>query len=157
MRTIHKKKQKKSIGHVKCTFGNAAENFSQRAGQLSLKVQKLSKISENTIIVLKVVHWTRRKQFWQFCWKLFAGSSRHFASKSKINWKEMFLQKISSKNSSTFRMQFWQNWRNFFWAVWATLLKLFARGPDDYRSKSENTFEKLSKKDNLSHSAPLNM
>ena len=81
------RKPKKSFGHVECTFGNAAENFSQRSGQLSLKVRKLSKISENMIIFLKVVHWTRRKQFWHFCWKLFAVSSRHFASKSKLNLK----------------------------------------------------------------------
>ena len=144
-----------SFGHVECTFGNAAENFSQRSGQLSLKVQKLSKISENTIIVLKVVHWTRRKQFWQLCWKLSAGKPRNFAPKSQLNWTKNVLGKISSKTSPTFRMQFWQNWRNSFWAVWATLLKLFARGLEDYRSKSENTFEQLSKKGNLSHSAPL--
>ena len=92
------KKPKKYFRHVKCTFGNAAEIFSQRSGQLSLKVQKLSKISENTIIVLKVVHWTRRKQFRQLCWKLFAGSSRHFASKSKLNWKKnCFWKKIPQK------------------------------------------------------------
>ena len=86
MRTIHKK-SKKYFGHVECSFGKAAKNFSQRSGQLSLKVQKLSKIWENMILILNVVHWTRRKQFWQLSWKLFAGSSRHFASKSKLNLK----------------------------------------------------------------------
>ena len=87
------KKIEKLFGRVECTFGNAAENFSQKSGQLSLKVQKLSKISENMILILKVVHWTRRKQFCQLCWKLFAGSSRHFASKSKLNWKKIVFEK----------------------------------------------------------------
>ena len=99
MRTIHKI-NKMSFGHVECTFGNAAENFGQRSGQLSLKFQKLSKFSENTIIVLKVVHWTRKKQFWQLCWKLSEGKSRNFASKSKLNWKtnvkKNFLKKFSN-------------------------------------------------------------
>ena len=98
MRTIHKKKPKKALGDVECTFGNAAELFSQRSGQLSPKVQKLSKISENMILILKVVHWTRSKQFWQLCWKLFAGSSSHFASKSKLNWKKIcFWKKFPQK------------------------------------------------------------
>ena len=61
---IHsQKKPKKYFGHVECIFGNAADSFSQSSAQLSLKVQKLSKISENMIIILEVVHWTRRKQF----------------------------------------------------------------------------------------------
>ena len=34
------------------------------------------------------------------------------------------------------------------------LLKIFARGLDDYRSKSENNFEEVEK--NLSQSAPMN-
>ena len=60
---LSQKKPKKYFGHVECTFGNAADSFSQSSAQLSLKVQKLSKISENMIIILEVVHWTRRKQF----------------------------------------------------------------------------------------------
>ena len=61
---IHsQKKPKKYFGHVECIFGNAVDSFSQSSAQLSLKVQKLSKISENMIIILEVVHWTRRKQF----------------------------------------------------------------------------------------------
>ena len=49
-------------------------------------------------LILKVVHWTRRKQFWQLCWKLVAGSSRHFASKTKLHWKKIvFEQKIPQK------------------------------------------------------------
>ena len=41
-------------------------------------------------------------------------------------------------------------------ALLATLLKILARGLDDYRSRSENNFEKISKKDNLPQGAPLN-
>ena len=40
MRTIHKKKTKKSLGHVECTFANTAEHFRQRSGRLSIKVRK---------------------------------------------------------------------------------------------------------------------
>ena len=108
------KKPKKYFGHVECTFGNAAENFSQRSGQLSLKIQKLSKKSEKMILILKVVHLTRRKQFWQLCWKLFAGSSRHFCLRIQTEKKKFVFDKIFLKISPTFRMQYWQIWRNFY-------------------------------------------
>ena len=92
------KKLKKSFGHVECTFENTAENFSQRSRHLQLKVQKLSKISENMTLILKVVHWTRRKHFWQLCWKLFAGSSRHFCLRIQTELKKkLFLKKTSWK------------------------------------------------------------
>ena len=93
-------KPKKYFVHLEGTFGNAAENFNQRSGQLSLKIQKLLKISEKMKLILKVVHWTRRKQFWQLCWNLVAGSSRHFASKTKLHWKKLVFEKKFLKKFS---------------------------------------------------------
>ena len=131
------KKPKKSFGHVECTFGNAAENFSQRSGQLSLKIQKLSKKSEKMILIFKEVHWTRRKQFWHFCWKLFACSSRHFRLRIQTEMKKkLFLKKTSSKSSPTFRMQYWQIWRNFFFRT-----KIYFRS----NTKLNETWENFAK------------
>ena len=45
----------------------------------------------------------------------FRQSLNSFSWKCKLNWKKnRFCEWISSKSSRTFRMQLWQNWRNFF-------------------------------------------
>ena len=89
------------------------------------------------ILILKVVHWTRRKQFWQLCWKLFAGSSRHFCLRIQTEMKKLFLKKTSSKSSPTFRMQYWQIWRNFFFRT-----KIYFRS----NTKLNETWQNFAKK-----------
>ena len=50
--------------------------------------------------------------------------------------KKSFLKKNSSKSFRTFRMQFWQNWRNFFFKT-----KIFCRS----KTKSNETWQNFAK------------
>ena len=137
--------KKKSIGHVECTFENAAETFRQRSGRLTLKVRKQFWKIRKKITFLKVLLWTS-KLVLTTCLKDFNDSSKNCAHivflkvfrwtsklhvddsvekfrqgsksigwKCKLNWKNnRFCEWNFSKSSRTFRMQLWQNWRNFF-------------------------------------------
>ena len=73
-------------------------------------------------------------QFWQNCRKFFFRTKIFFRSNTELNETWQSFEKKSRSSLDT------EN------AVSATQLKLFARGLDDYRLKSENMFEKVEKK-----------
>ena len=62
-----------------------------------------------------------------------------FASESKLNWKKNVFEKNFLKNSPTFRMQYWQNWRNFF-----SELRFFRSNPR-LNKTWQNTAKKIEK------------
>ena len=65
-------------------------------------------------VFVNVFLWTRKMHFWRLCCKIPTKLEKFVLKLHTKLKKKVFEKNKSSKSSRTFRMQFWQNWRKFF-------------------------------------------
>ena len=100
------------IWRQKSRFDNKAATFPPQIRHFLAQSRKLFH-KVNIMFLSKCFSGHVKFIFYNFVEK-FRQSWKHLRSNTIVNWKRTFWKIISSKSSRTFRMQFWQNWRNFF-------------------------------------------